>query len=98
MLYRLCKDIYRLHVVFVFLTSFSIYKKELQQTSDKTLNKSSKENKARDPLLLIHTSPLNIVFFKIKRQTETKLRHLLLFRVISWTKSTKTWQFHSSPT
>jgi hypothetical protein len=25
MLYRLCKNIYRLHVVFVFLTSFSIY-------------------------------------------------------------------------
>lgn len=25
MLYRLCKNIYRLHVVFVFLTSFPIY-------------------------------------------------------------------------
>lgn len=56
MLYRLCKNIYRLHVVFVFLTSFSIY--NYNRGPIKILNKSFKKNKAEDPSCY-HNPPPN---------------------------------------
>lgn len=53
MLYRLCKNIYRLHVLFVFLTSVSIY--NYNRGLIKTLK--SKENRLGIPSVNPHLPP-----------------------------------------
>lgn len=86
MLYRLCKNIYRLHVVFVCLFLNKLFQLQLQQTSDKTLNNSSKENKTRDSSYYhnLHPTPAPITFlFIIKTQDRNKMQTSTLMQETS---------------
>lgn len=77
---------------------YKLFHLQLQQTSDKTLNNSFKENKTKGSSYYhnLHPTPVPITFlFIIKTQDRNKMQTSTLMQETSWTDPTRMWQCHS---